>query len=268
MRKVLLDRSIFHRTKFDLLKASNITDHVKKGKLRVYLTPMFIEETLMHGLNDKPEFVAHWDFIVSLIGQRWFRLAEEIVSIELGNKVVGPEYYLQPKNRVRQLIRTVRNFVNDKLSQKEFEETLAEVEQNEQTRQQFRKSRLELRGRVKPGDYDLDSYFESNVEWYIENLLVPYHHDSQNFLQTWRANRSQCVYTEQFVKAWFAAVLVPLRNHQTKVHKNDGADAEQLAFLTWADIMVSDDTRFMKEGFNLIWGNSQKKLKTLSEFLS
>ncbi|MGD0338631.1 MAG: hypothetical protein ABSB78_07555 [Bacteroidota bacterium] len=268
MQRILFDRSIFHGTNFQRLKESGIADNVKARKYKVFLTPMFVEETLMHALNNVSEFKDHWNFIVSLIGQKWFKLAEEIVAIELGDKIKGQNYYLQPKERTRRVIKNVKDLIEGRLPEDELKKALSDIERNEEIRKQFRKTRLALREKVKPEEYDLDSYYESNVEWYIENGLMAYHENSKNYLTTWSANREKCVFTQQFVKAWFATVLLPLGDHQLKVDTNDRSDSEQLAFLTWADMMVSDDTRFMREAFNLLYPNSQKKFLTLDQFLS
>ncbi len=268
MQRILFDRSIFHGTKFQQLKASGIADDVKSRKYKVFLTPMFVEETLMHALNNVSEFKDHWDFVVSLIGQRWFKLAEEIVAIELGGRITGANYYLRPKEQTRRVMRNVKDLVLGNLPEEELKKALSEIERNEKIRKQFRRTRLALREKIRPGEYDLDSYFETHVEWYIENGLMAHRGNSENYLANWRASRQQCVFMQQFVKAWFATVLLPLRDHQLKVDTNDRSDAEQLAFLTWADAMVSDDTRFMKEAFNLLYPNSQKTLLTLEQFLS
>jgi len=64
-----------------------------------------------------------------------------------------------------------------------------------------------------------------------------------------------------------AAIFLAAADHQLKLGVNDISDSEQLAFLIWADIMVSDDTRFMKKCFELLYEGSAKRLMTLSEFL-
>jgi len=267
MKRILFDRSIFHGDKFELLRSSNLTSDVRKGKFRVFLTPMFVEETLMHALNDKAQFSEHWDFIISLIGQKWFKMAEEIVAIELGYRIRGSNYYFQPRARVRRTIKNVNYFVANSLTQKEHDQIMTEIKNNKETWKQFRQKRLELRKTVKPGTYDLSSYFESNVEWYIENGLMAFHSNSANFLETWRRHRAQCIFTEHFIRAWFATSLLPVRDHSLKVDENDRSDAEQLAFLVWADMIVSDDSHFMKEAFNILYPNSPKGFVSLSEFL-
>jgi hypothetical protein len=70
MQTVFFDRSIFHGTKFEELRTSPLASMVRHSTVKVFYTPMFIEETLVFGLYDKPRFDAHWAFITSLVGQK------------------------------------------------------------------------------------------------------------------------------------------------------------------------------------------------------
>jgi len=134
-------------------------------------------------------------------------------------------------------------------------------------KKEFRAKRLEVREAVKRADYDFNKYVEDNAEWLIEKGIMPNHSNSSGYLLQWRNNRKLCRFTEQFIKSWFSTVYLPVVNHQLRVDKNDKIDAEQLAYLIWSDIMVSDDTRFMREAFHLLYGNSKKVFYTLPEFL-
>jgi hypothetical protein len=268
MERIIFDRSIFHGAKFQRLKSSGIASGVRAGQYKVLLTPMFIEETLAHAINNPTEFSDHWTFIASLVGHKWFKLAEEIVAIELGDSIRGKNYFLQPKVRQRRAIRIVKDLMDRKLTDDQLKEPLLEVKRNMESRKEFRRNRLELRQTIRPGEYELDSYFNSNVEWFIEKGLMPHHKNSANYLNTWRTKREQCVFTQQFIKAWFATILLPVRDHQLRIDTNDRPDAEQLAFLIWADTIVSDDKRFMRKAFDLLYANSQKKCLTLEQFLA
>jgi hypothetical protein len=229
---------------------------------------MFLEETLAHALNDLTEFKEHWNFLISLTGNRWFKPAEDIVAIEMGDTIRGQNYFLLPKALKRRSIRNFEDTLDSKLGGDQLKQPLAEIERNMEARKDFRRKRLELRQVVKAGEYELEPYFESNAEWFIENGLMAYHNDSGNYLRTWRTKRKQCVFTEQFIKAWFSTILLPARDHQLRVDKNDRPDAEQLAFLVWADTIVSDDTRFMRKAFDLLYANSMKQFLTLDQFLA
>lgn len=267
MKEVILDRSIFHAEKFVELQESNLLGCIKNNTLRVYFTPAFIEETLQFGLTHREEVRSQVEFLFALNSTHWFRTAEDIIEAELGLKYVHPLYYLLTDQEISRIKTGTEEYLEGKISQSDLNEVLKEVERNNEIRANFRKQRLEVRKDVPPADYDFDVYFENNVEWYIENGLMKFHPDSSNYLRRWRSYRKECPFTEQYLKGWISTVFLPVVNRSLRVDRNDLADATQLAYLTWADIMVSDDTRFMKEAFQLLFGGTVKKLLTHSEFL-
>jgi hypothetical protein len=265
--RILFDRSIFHGNKFDQLRTSSLVERTRTGDFEVFLTPMFFEETLMCGLHDKSTFISHWKYISAIHNQQWFKLASQIIEIELGNKLVDLQYYLQ-FDRLIQNIRTgVERFIAGDLPEDGLQRVLEQIDENRNTRQQNRQKRLAVRLKTPPGQYRFEEFFEGNVEWFIEKGLMDYHSDSERFLDTWRKQRVECPFSEYFIRAWLSTIFLPAVNHQLKVGENDRADAEQLAFLQWADIMVSDDTRFMKAAFDLLYSGTGKCLMTLHQFL-
>jgi hypothetical protein len=267
-KRILFDRNIFHGAKFDKLKASSLNERAASGKLEVFLTPMFFEETLMCGLRDKQTFVSHWEYISSIHKQQWFKLASEIVSIELGNKLVDVEYYLQFNRKIQNIRDGVESFIAGDIPQGGLDHVLEEIAENRQIRQQNRQRRLTLRLNTPPGKYNFEEFYEANVEQLIERDLMRVHKSSERFLEIWRTQRAECPFTEYFLRAWLSLFFLPATNHQLKVSENDRADGEQLAYLQWADIMVSDDTRYMKSAFDLLYNGSGKSLMTLADFLS
>jgi hypothetical protein len=54
--------------------------------------------------------------------------------------------------------------------------------------------------------------------------------------------------------------------HHERIDRNAQADYEQLAYLTWADLMVSNDIRFMRHAFDAIWRPRGKRLETAEGF--
>jgi hypothetical protein len=101
----------------------------------------------------------------------------------------------------------------------------------------------------------------------IENLFMKSESNSSHFLDTWRNKRTACPSTEQLLKSSLASIFLASADHQLKLGVNDISDSDQLAFLIWADIMVSDGAKFMKSAFDLIFANSSKRLMTSSQFL-
>lgn len=228
---------------------------------------MFVKETLTHSQFNKSEFASHWQFLASITGQKWFKEAQDIVSIELGDLIKGEYYYLLPKSLARRVVKNSRTFVDGSIPQADVDMIVSDIAQHKKVSEEFKKARLEMRANSNHGKVDFDTSFEPYAEWCIQNVLMSVHKNSAPFLSTWESKRKQCKFTEQFLRAWLATMFLPMANHQLKVDSNDRADAEQLAFLTWADIMVSDDTKFMREAFHFLYAGSNKQFFTLSQFL-
>ena len=267
MDYILLDRSIFHREKFELLRASPLLQLTKDRILRVYFTPGLIEETLHFGLHHRAELKIQLEFLFELNSTHWFRTAKSIIDAELGLKYVHSLYYLLTDEEIARINSGAKDYIEGNVNGEDFRKTLEEVEKNNQTRAQSRKRRLSLRRTVPPAPYDFPTHFEKHVAWLIEEGLMKFHDHSTGFLERWRLARSYCPFTEQYLRCWLATMFLPVTQRRMKVGENDLSDATQLAYLTWADTMVSDDKHFMKKGFELLFGRSGKKFLTQLEFL-
>jgi hypothetical protein len=264
---IVFDRSIFHGDKFFQLKSSKLLELVRRRRFRVFFTPMFVEETLLRALKKEEEFALHWDFLDSLLGQKWFKFSREIIAIELGDRIRGEKYYLQPKDRVRTAYRNARASVWKDLPADEVQAAIDEMSHNRIQDTEFRKVRVDLRGKPQVPLSQFFDYVNEHTKWIIENLFMKNEPNSSNFLDTWRKKRTSCRFTEQLLKASLATIFLAAADHQLKLGLNDISDSDQLAFLLWADIMVSDDRRYMKKAFHLLYSDSPKRLMTSVQFL-
>jgi hypothetical protein len=268
MQIILFDRSIFHGAKFDRLRSSTIVSQVKRGTIRVFFTPMFIEETLLHSLNNRAEFDSQWAFIRSLTVQKWFKYAPEIVSIELGDEITGPAYYLQPRHRIRRAMRNSAKAFDQVFPKEDVERAMLLIERSRQRDDQFRRARVGWRNQLRTKLHLFDAFVDQQADRMIKSVFTNNEPHSPGFLDTWHTKREKCVFTEQMIRSLCATIFLPIADQQLKVDANDTSDSEQLAFLVWADIMVSDDTRFMRHAFDLMYSGSSKQFMTLAEFLT
>lgn len=102
--RILFDRSICHKDKFDALKRSSLTKALASKRIRLLYTPIFIEETLQYGLDHSTQFKKQWKYLISLNDSYWFKTTNNILAIELGNKVVGRKYYLRDVNEIHSIL--------------------------------------------------------------------------------------------------------------------------------------------------------------------
>lgn len=57
--------------------------------------------------------------------------------------------------------------------------------------------------------------------------------------------------------------------HQDRaIDWNAQADFEQLAYLTWADLVVSDDQKFLRSAFEALWKSRGRRLENSATFVA
>jgi len=71
-----------------------------------------------------------------------------------------------------------------------------------------------------------------------------------------------------FERFGYSLIFLAQNDHQLKIDKNDRNDAEHLSFLLFADILVSDDEKYMKKAFDLLYKGTNKRILKLDQFLS
>ncbi len=262
MEYVIIDRSILHRDKFAALRDSPLPVLIRQNALRIYFTPSFIEETLHFGLRRREELRSQLDFLYAINSTHWFRGADGIIDAELGSNWAHPLYYLLTDDEILRIKSGSEDYTEQRIGAGEIAGVIEEVERNSEIRERFRLERLSMRHKVPISGYEFDPNFERNVEWLLRNGVMAYHENSNDFLKRWTESRTSCPFTEAYLKCWFATMFLPIVDHELRVDKNDPSDATQLAYLTWADIIVSDDQRFMKAAFDLLYADKGKKFLT------
>jgi hypothetical protein len=74
--KIIFDRSAFHRNRFDLIKGSRLSQLTEEGKILVFHTTVFLEETIhmtrSGKQNAKAELKRQWPFLRSICNGGWF----------------------------------------------------------------------------------------------------------------------------------------------------------------------------------------------------
>jgi hypothetical protein len=86
----------------------------------------------------------------------------------------------------------------------------------------------------------------------------------------WRGIRRQdparYPYYSAFIEGALYAGYYAAIEHNLPLDMNAQADYEQLASLTWADVVVSNEQRFFASAFKTIWAPRGKRMVTASEF--
>ncbi|MCI0424199.1 MAG: hypothetical protein L0312_34160 [Acidobacteria bacterium] len=71
-----------------------------------------------------------------------------------------------------------------------------------------------------------------------------------------------------FVEGFLYNGYYAIVEHNEPLDRNARTDYEQLAYLTWADLVVSDDQRFFRNAFQAIWKPRGKRLETSEGLVS
>ena len=273
MYEVIFDKSILSGKKFEALKASHLEECVTRNKLTLFYTSRFIEETLQQLSSCVPEhsrrFVDELNWLLEINQHRWFKPPSEIIATELSSENVRENFFLFDIEKIESLVDSVNAILNGRFDTKKFSLAITEIGSNTEMRLESRKVRLSIRNGLHRTNYNFAEEYQRIAEVFLEDYLK--HHFPNSWaamLDYWKSHRQECKFTEQYLRGWFSTRFLPVVNHQLAVDKNDKADAEQLAYLCWTDIMVSDDEKFMKEAFNLLYRDSGKQLMTSFEFVN
>ena len=263
--RVLVDRSALHGSRFEDLAHTQLINLVRSGLCEVYYSTPFIEETLRLMFSKRDAFIRQWDYLCLLNPERWFRPPLEIVAEEFNPARTGT-YPFRLQSEIEEEIANTRKLFDGRIGGREVENALA-ITQAQKTRNlNFRQTRLNLRAHAKWKKSDFEEFFEQNVDKYMREVV--FHSETDSRIAQWHENRSEYPFTSALAKNMLAMLFLPICDHSLKVDANDKSDAEQVAYLELADIMVSDDTRFVKSCFDLVFGHTQKRLISSREFNS
>jgi hypothetical protein len=83
----------------------------------------------------------------------------------------------------------------------------------------------------------------------------------------WERDPRRYPFYSAFVDGQVYALHYAAIEQGKRIDDNAQADFEQLAYLTWADLFVSNDTRFLRDCFDTIWRPRGKRLETAESFV-
>lgn len=266
--RVIFDRSIFHGERFNALTKSPLSLAVRNGHVKLLYTSIFLEETLMFSRKRSEEFLEHWRFIVSLNRSHWFKTSERILPYELSRRAGSDDFYLLKPSQIETLVARAPRLTDKSILGDDMDRTLEHVARNYEFRDDERSRRLSLRYHNPQTNSDFETEFERYAEKFLQVGIMPRYRHSRGFIKVWREHRSELKFTDMYLRSWFSTRFLPVVDHRLKVHRNDRVDAEQLAYLVWADIFVSDDLGIIPPAFKLLYPNQDKTLYSSAQFIT
>lgn len=267
MKRILVDRSIFHGDKFTQIQTSNLLHAVRSGTLQVYYTAGFIEETLRNICRDMNTFAAHWKYLYELNHQYWFKTPTEVVIAECTQQAIGA-YYLRADDDINNTLSNVEGLIIGEKAPTILEPAIDATNAERKRMDELRRKILTLRQNKQFSPDDFESFVETNAENHFRDALLPAVGIGTSIISRWKQAPEEFPFTNYYIRCLLLTLFKPLANHQLAVHTNDKSDAGQLAFVLWTDVLVTDDGRFMTKAFDILNRGGQKECWTQSDLLN
>jgi hypothetical protein len=279
--RVVFDTNAFRSNTFDLLAAGPMLTLCQQGRVTPIYGHVFLEETLRTYGNDakRGALVKNW---LPFIFASTDRLCNDF-SLIWHQEVVegrGPRAKLYLRRREFNIIKARYSNIPLDGSWRAWHATKDERAAEDKKRAKQRELNKEMRKTVadwkkavryhpkRHGKFDLEQYFESEVE-----------HTGRKFIGTVVPSRSSSAVADRWARdkrgyPFFTACIIGMlymgqyaMTQQNKaIDLNAQADLFLMTHLLHSDILVSNETGFLRDAFNDLWKPWGKMLMTSAEF--
>ena len=280
--RVIFDRSSFHGERFELLSSSRLRRLTSQRRVDVFHTQTFLDE-LIQSYGSRKVSAASWrehlKYAVQICNGGIFVPPDAMWRAELVDARGLAAQHLIPFEQFIGLQGTLlRTAETGDLSQ-EWAETASERRdiQRRKARQLaiFREARkavaMELKSRKLKGSMRDYRYSEYRRTEFIRNgrLLMELvdKKRAKVLSDCWEANPDEYPYYTAFLDGFVYSQYYAAIEHNGRLDGNEQADYEQLAYLLWADVVVSDDQAFFRSAFDTIWKPRGKRMDTAASFV-
>lgn len=278
--KIILDRSIFHGDKYDVLYKSNVKNACNEHKIIIYGNPILYEETMNLWFKGRREEMAkNMKYIIKIANGKWLRTRQEILTNELNHINDDTAYFYSTKEiyKMKQAIK--RRLIKQKM-ENELEETIKKSIDHmylmkKEHRNGRKMERIDYFKRKKnagnrkqssnEGTFDnlYNNVIDDEGEYFIKHIFPS---GSATLISDWKANKQKYPYFTFWIKGFVFTRYHNLTEPNAKIDLNAETDMAQLGYMQWADIIVSDDKKFQKDAFMCFYGD-EKKYLSLEEFI-
>ena len=285
--RVIFDRSSFHGERFALLYSSNLRRLTAQRRVHVFHTPAFLDELIQSYGSRKAaaSWREHLKYAVRICNAGMFLPKDAIWHSELVEARGAAAPHLLPPEETHEyssfvgfqgaLLRTAET---GDLS-REWAETEPEREETrrKKTKQHalFRGAReavaLALRNRRPRGSLRHYPFSEYRGSEFIRNgrslMSLVDKRRAKELADRWEANPDEYPYYTAFVEGFVYSQYYAAIEHNRRLDGNEQADYEQLAYLLWADVVVSDDQAFFRSAFDTLWKPRGKRMESAASFV-
>lgn len=254
--------------------------------MKVFHTPTFLEETVAsYGAGERAtDWPDHLRFALDVCNGGIFLPTQAIWREEL---VVGRGTFarhLLPKrqnkrhNSLPRLMDKLREIASTGDFSRQWSATEPERKDHRERRTMQREILVDARIKVgkerkerqmtEPlGAYSFEQFRDSILLYVGRDLMDRVSERRTAILaDQWARQPQRFPFYSAFVEGVVYAGYHATVRHNEPIDENTQPDYEQLAYLTWADIVVSNDRRFFRHAFEAIWKPRGKRLETSESF--
>jgi hypothetical protein len=276
--KIIFDQSAFHYH-FDPLKGSRLLELTHDGKITVYHTATFLDETLRMGAraDRQDKLKRQWPFLQSICNGGWFRLLfgqQGVCEEELDGGTKNPNWPLVPSSWRTDFEAKMNRFLEGSGPLPELITTRPDYDRIWQDNKHADDVRLKLRTEQKlPKDVTFTQYFQAHFFLAAELVIrqVATLNQPEAKFEAWKRDPTKFPHVTAFVGLWIYSFYEAEKYQNSRLDRNWMGDAEQLCFLVDVDGIVSSDHSFMKRAFQALWQPnqqpSQERFFTPDEFV-
>lgn len=253
----------------------------------MFLTPVFLNETLTaYGAKRPVEWRQHLTYALDVCNGGLFLEKTDIWREELVMGRGRLARHLLPEKPSRRydsrpsLIARLRAVAETGDLEQEWVHSQEERDEdyNKSVNQQTisKDIRMEAKARLgaKPSQADLANYpferFRSTemirTGRHLMSLVAP--HRAAPLADQWARAPERFSFYTAFVEGLMYNGYFAALEQQERIDRNAQADYEQLAYLQWADLVVSNDTKFFTRAFETIWRPRGKRLESAESFVA
>ena len=268
--RVVLDSNVFSPDHFPTLATSRFLELVKNQRLAPVFPAVMMEETLRaYQSQSRIQLLEEW---LPLILETQAQFCVELPEIWRRELVLrkgsgASEFLARPHQR--SLVQVLKALPADGSSAL-IAEALPVWLRGDEKRKQIRSTVVALRKRPLPkGPRPLDETLPQLQLAAARRLLTfvtPHKGVARDLLVRWRQRKQDFPFFTQAVDDLVFQPMLPLLDHSAAVDHNARPDLEILVHLVRADVLVTNESRFMARAFDEIWKPRGKLRFTSKEF--
>jgi hypothetical protein len=271
--RVILDSNVFSKANFDALNESRFRDLCRVGRIEAIYPDIILDELLRsyQGEQTRPQLIDRWlPFIINTTSGFWLELLEIWHHELVRDRGINAPLF-KGGERAAKIVHQLRTLPRDG-TWPIVVITQAERDSIAEGKKLFREQSKDMRNRFESDDAWIAALYWSNPKLvrdlgpgYIKRQLRAKNSDVLS--SQWLLNPDRYPYVTQAVKNAMFMLAYPVVDKSAAIDINAQADLDVMTHLLSADILVTNEKKFMKSAFEVMWHPNGKILFDLDELV-